>query len=601
MRRRFTRRELVRRSAILSAAGAVACAETTPLDLLPPPFYGPQLSVLRGTREEIDDEALTVVGGTLPTDMAGHAFIASPVPYGDGTPLFTGDAMVTRLSFTPSEARIKTRLLRTDDFLLDQASASSDATLAYVSHGMLRASPQLGARDFANTALVPVGNGRLIATYDAGRPWEIDPVTLDPITPVGLHSAYLPMIPPLSPGYALFPVNMTTAHPVWDADDALLYYVNYAPPLGGVSTPFTRVMRWDAAHEPTHTDVVDAATGELAVITQACHQMAATERFVLLSDGAFLVELEQVTGGDATRAQRPTTVLWIVPKSELTDGGTARAVRCEIPVESAHFVAARNDAGDRITVVLMHQGSYDASEWVRASDVELDSGMTVDPRLAGSPVPAADLTTQGRYVIDARTGAVLESTVLADERLWGAALWASDVRDAASPGAAYFATMGFDPRTLTTRIVDAYRDHPNRVVPIAELPTTVLPSQLVHVDQASMSIVEALALPEGWTVMSPTFVPRRGGAAGAGYVVAPVLGPDWDEIWVLRADDLAYGPVCRLRHAQYDVGFSLHTTWMAELVSSRATYRVDKATDYAAGLAEISAEAAALVRRTLGL
>lgn len=600
-RRHVTRREFLRASSVLSAAGLLGCGENGPLDILPPPFFGPPLSALHGTRAEIDDEALSVVGGRLPTDMDGHALIVGSVPYGDGTPLFTGDAMVTRLSFTPSGARITTRLLRTDDFLLDEASASEGPSLAYRNAGMLRSSEQLGARDFVNTALVTASNGRLLATCDAGRPWELDPVTLEPITPVGLHAAYLPMTPPTTPGASLFPRVMTTAHPAWDLDDALLYYVNYAPLLTGLAPPFTRVMRWDGAHEPTHTDLVDAATGELAAIGQTCHQLATTERFVVLSDGALLFEPEQAMGEDVTRPQRPTTVLWIVPKSELVEGGTARAVRCEIPTESTHLVVARDDTGDRLTVVVMHEGSSDASEWIRANDTELGSGAPVDARLVGSPVAAADLARPGRYLLDARTGAVLETRILEDERMWGAGLSTSDVREPGVLGDVYFATAGFDPRMLTTRIVDLYRDHPGRIVPVAELPTSALPTQLVHVDAVSMSIQQALALPSGWLATSPTFVPRRGAGSGEGYLVTPVLGPDWDELWVFRAEDLAYGPVCRLRHAQLDVGFSLHTTWMPELVSPRSSYRVDRATDYAEGLATISPEAASLVRRTLSL
>ncbi len=600
--RGVTRREFLRVSSALSGAALLGCGEGSPLAILPPPSFGPQQSALHGTREEIADEALTVVGGRLPTDMDGHALIIGAVPFGDGTPIIVADAMVTRLSFTPSEVRIKTRLLRTDDFLLDEASATLDTTLAYRTTGLLRSSPQLGARDLVNTALVPVGNGRLIATGDGGRAWEIDPVTLDPITPVGAYAAYVPLVAPSTPGMQLFPLVATTAHPVWDADDAFLYGANYTLPIDAMPmAPLTRILRCDAAHEPTHTDLVDAATGAPVTIVEACHQMATTARFVILLDGASMLDAELAAGGDASGPQRPSTVLWIVPKSELTEGGQANAVRCELPIESAHFVASRDDARDQLEIVVVHQGSSDVGQWIRGSDTVFDTGASVDSRLVGAPACAADLPRFARYVVDARTGAVVTSRSFTDARLWGAALRASDPRAPGALGDAYFTTAGFDPRALTTRIVDAYRDHPSRVVSIADLPASLLPGQLVHFDEASMTLAQSIALPAGWVANSPTFVPRRGAAAGEGYLVTPVLGPEWDEIWVFRADDLAYGPVCRLRHARFDLGLSLHTAWLPELASPRATYRVDGALDYAEGLLAISSDAASLVRRVLAL
>ena len=115
------------------------------------------------------------------------------------------------------------------------------------------------------------------------------------------------------------------------------------------------------------------------------------------------------------------------------------------------------------------------------------------------------------------------------------------------------------------------------------LPGSSRASQIVHVDPVALSIQQSLALPLGWQARSPTFVPRRGGAVGEGYLVAPVLGPDWDEVWILRADDLPYGPVCRLRHARFDVGLCSGAIWMPELSASRASYRVDRGADYAEG------------------
>jgi carotenoid cleavage dioxygenase-like enzyme len=598
---RLTRRDFLRATGITGAGLFFGCDPGAP-SILPGPGPAFVSSVLHGTRAEIDDEPLTLLAGTVPRDMQGLALVVGGVPYGDGTPLFTGDGMIARFSFAGGDARVKTRLVRTDDFLLDEA-AGSDPMLRYRSSGMVRISAALGARDFANTALVASPSGRLVATYDAGRPWEIDPRTLDCVGPVGMHASWRPMLPPISPGLALFPVNMSTAHPVWDPDEDVLYAVNWAPPLEGLSIePFTRVMRWSGSGEPEATDLVDE-TGAPAVIEQSCHQIHTTRRYVVISDGAFSIEPEQLTGSDVTRPQRPTTVLWIVPKSALTAGGRATARRVEIPIESAHFLVARDDSGDRLEIALMHQNSADPSEWIRASDTIATTGEPVDPSMVGAMVGPADLTVLGRYRVDATTGAVDASAtrVLEDPRLFGITLWARDERDGGlALGEACFVTMGFDPRTITTRIADAYRDHPHRVMPLSELPSEPLPAHFLRVDQSAMQIADALELPLGWLPMSPTFVPRSNAGPGEGYVVSVVLGPEGDEVWILDAQDLARGPLARLSHPRLDVGFSLHTTWLPELVAPPARMH-DRVADYGEAAAALSPEARELVRRVLGV
>ena len=594
----LTRRDWLRLSALTGAGSLLGCGDPAG-SLLPPPGDPSVTSLGQGTRAELDDAELQVVAGAVPRDMEGFVFVIGGVPYGDGTPLFTGDAQVLRLRFEEGRPRLKSRLLRTDDYLLDQAATGE---LAYRNLGMLRMSTHLGARDFCNTALVPGPSGRLLATCDAVRPWEIDPETLEVVTPVGLHASWRPMFPSLSPGLDLFPVHMASAHPVWDPDEDVVYLPNWAPPLEGLDTePFTRVLRWDGASEPVATELVDAS-GSPALVAQSLHQIHTTERYLVLSDGAFSIEPEQMTGADVTRPQRPTSVLWIVPKAELT-GGTATATRVEIPVESAHFMIERGDADDRITVALMHQNSADPSEWIREGDLVHHSGAPVASALVGLPTAPADVAIQGRYTIDARTGEVLESTVLEDERLWGITLWSRDEREAGQPlGDSLWVTLGFDPNALTTRITEAYADHPHRMMPLAELPTTPIAPRVLRIDQSgAMGVTDDVALPLGWLPMSPTFVPRRGASAGDGYLVTLALGPSEDEVWIFDAADLARGPICRMRHPQLNVGFSLHTTWLPDLGASDGGYRVDRREDYGDALPALREDARALVESVLGI
>jgi carotenoid cleavage dioxygenase-like enzyme len=590
----LTRRRFLEVSAALSAGAALGCrTEEGPIGPMDSPVY--PASIVKGSREEWEDD-LQLVAGRMPADLEGHAFVVGAVPYGDGTPLFTGDGMVYRTSFPGGKARMKTRLVRTDDFLVDEATTGM--SMGFSNNGFIRMSSAFGVRDFANTALVPFADGRLLATFDAGRPWEIDPLTLDPVTPVGLQSSWREFIPAIVPGLKFFSLQMSTAHPAWDKDDGKLYAVNYATPIPGLGVNgFLDVVVWDGAGEPRRVSIVDAS-GNPAVLTQSAHQMQVTRNWVLISDGAFVIE---AIGSNDIRPQLDKTILWAVRKSDL-GGASARGIKIEIPMESAHFLAAREDDGDRVTVMLPHQVAADPSEWVRADDVELLSGKPVSPGLVGMMVSPTDLSPHGTYVIDLNSGAVIpgQTRLVSDERLWGAALWAQDERARAGLGHAWWMSMGFAPEVLTKRVAEAYRDHAYRHIPLGELPREGRPGHLYRIDHDTQKIHDAYPMPRGWVPMSPTFVPRKGAGANDGYIVLFVVGPS-DEVWIFDAGDLARGPLCRLNHPKLDFGFSLHTAWLPGLERPAPAYKVDRRQDYGDRLKEIPAEAQPIATRILGL
>lgn len=602
-RRRFLEMVSLATGASLLGAG---CGDPVGEERARLPASGPPFprSVLRGVRAEVEGP-LTVVSGAVPRDMLGFALVVGAVPEGGGVPLFTGDGMIYRLGFEGGAPSLKTRLVRTDDFLLDEASRG-DPELAYVSAGMARLSPAFGARNFANTALTPIAGGRLVASYDAGRPWEIDPATLETLTPVGRQSSWRGSLPPLSPGFAFMPLHMSTAHPAWDPDERALYAVNFAAPMEGLEIePFLRVLRWDTSGEPTVTTVRERG-GRGAVLRQSCHQMHVTRHHVVLCDGAFRVEPEQMAGRDVSHPQASTTTLFIIRKDALRAGGEVEALRVEIPIECVHFLVDREDTLDRLTVLLVHQNSADPSEWIRASDRVHGTGAPVSPDDVGMLVAPADLGLFGRYEIDLRTGATddLRTRKLVDPRLWAASLWTSDARASAKGfGSAFFVTMGFAPELLTERIVSMYADHPARVVPVKDLPKTPLPAQLVRVDHDAMTLEDAFAFPTGWIPFSPTFVPRKNGGVGEGYVVVFVAGSEAEEVWIFAGSDLRGGPLCRLRHRELDFGFTLHTAWLEGIASpaSSLAYRVGRRDDYGDRLDVLTPKARDLAKRVLTL
>ncbi|HEY9737236.1 MAG TPA: carotenoid oxygenase family protein [Trichocoleus sp.] len=191
---------------------------------------------------------LQIKSGSLPAGLQGHVFVIGPagsvssprasngaaIPSKDGTTLlYNGDGMVYRFDFDqPDEgAFMASRLVRPPSYYADVATyalpqfhgSTAAPDLRFESIGVARLG-QLGIRNQLNTAFLPMqftdeDRERLLVTWDAGRPYEIDPATLATVTPVGWNSEWLPVSElvslPWEPPTA-FATVQTSAHPVFD-------------------------------------------------------------------------------------------------------------------------------------------------------------------------------------------------------------------------------------------------------------------------------------------------------------------------------------------------------------------------------------------------
>ncbi|HEY9807750.1 MAG TPA: carotenoid oxygenase family protein [Halomicronema sp.] len=188
----------------------------------------------------------------IPEDLQGHVFIIGPVgsvnshnkpgteivfPASDGsTALYNGDGMVYRLDFNdiPAGVKFSSALMKTPCYYADMATFQQKKFKFY-NLGILRFSEKLGARNQLNTAFLPMKFSekegyRLLATWDIGRPYEIDTETLELITPVGSNSEWRPMNPlmadlPLQPPFP-FPLIQGSAHPCFDFNTKQMFTVN---------------------------------------------------------------------------------------------------------------------------------------------------------------------------------------------------------------------------------------------------------------------------------------------------------------------------------------------------------------------------------------
>ena len=207
-------------------------------------------------RKEIDVD-LIVKEGRLPEDIYGHVFICYPVgsvnsngvPFPEfnpdgtdnpeyGSPLMNGDGMVMQVSFDEKgKAKLRTKILKPPCYYADEATKwGSDlhSKYGFRNFGVARISPTLGARDFLNTALIPVQfrdnkAAFVLATYDVGRPYAVDPATMLVKTPIGSNKEWTAATPPFM--HMPFALIQSSAHPVFDAETKELFTVNYTRSL----------------------------------------------------------------------------------------------------------------------------------------------------------------------------------------------------------------------------------------------------------------------------------------------------------------------------------------------------------------------------------
>lgn len=569
---------------------------------------GPELerrvpgSLVTAEGTEHTEIALHVVSGELPADMAGHVFIACAIPYGDGSPIFTGDGLITRVDMGGGSASLTTRVMKTPSYYADAATVGT--SWAFDNTGMARTSLTLGARNFANTAFAVMGD-RLLVTSDAGRPFELDTQTNEIATPVGWMHEWVDALPDWLDFLMTwpFPVVMTTAHPGVDPQTGELFSVNYGMSLFGEDS-FLDVVVWDGEGGMSKWQIYHG--GSPVTVEQSVHQIAVTRSYVIVVESAFLVETSEVLGFSAQEMPSVDTVMYIVPRSAMVAGvSVVEAKRVLLPRETIHFFADFEDDGDYVTVHLAHTCAVDAAEFLEAGDKREDGGAMRND-LIGMALTPTDLGAMARYVIDGRTGGVASSDLVYDEAFWGGPGLVAH-RDFAPLRytSLYFGNIGFHEELLVERMVDQYASYPYRNTPLGDLPIADgRPSSLCRYDTDALAVVDTYAFPDGRVGLSPTFVPRQGGTDDTdGYILMPVISDDTesdnssgDELWVFDAADLAAGPLARLGHPDLDLPFTLHTAYMPSIGARTATYGVDVVADLDPVVSKMDADIQQLFR-----
>src|SRR5690606_17594518 len=172
------------------------------------------------------EHRLDVIDGRWPDDIDGSVFVIGPDKRRPGGHWFGEHGLLKKIHLRPDvDGRIRVEHRRVDT-VINRIRRRLPRLFRTVQ--FMELSP-FGVTNMANTNVEPIAD-RLFLGYDAGRPIEVDPVTLDVVTPVGGNDEWFQALPGL-----LEPLVAVAAHPAADDVEGALYFVNYTQ----VSAPGT--------------------------------------------------------------------------------------------------------------------------------------------------------------------------------------------------------------------------------------------------------------------------------------------------------------------------------------------------------------------------
>jgi carotenoid cleavage dioxygenase-like enzyme len=590
---------------------------------------------MTANRNEISNLELNTIWGELPQDLQGHIFVVAPVgviesggiPYQDGTPILNGDGMIYRFDFNePGKVRVNAKIVKPPCYYADLATQTQKQYQKYKfgNHGLGRFSICLGLRNELNTALLPMqfsedNDPRLLVCWDGGRPYEIDPETLEIVTPVGSNKEWRPEAE--TPLNFVFNPVMSSAHPYFDAQKNQMFSVNFGKSLGILGKiiglkDFLYLIRWNGKGDLERWKVV-LEDGSPVKLQQTMHQIAVTDKYVILMETAFLFGVGQMINNPfpkrqwldklfrrlLTGSQSPNTVIYIIRRADLTAGQypaqggpevTVKARKMIIPREAIHLLADYENPDNQITLHMGHVCAWEGSEWTRVGDrFATNPSEPIPSGVHGMISEETDIGYIGRYVIDGETGTMIRNQVIKDwNSTWGISFFTYRVNPDTGmmPNKLdniYWTSLGLWNELLTEFLFNLTKNYDYRTVPPEDLLLFAdegVPPCLfrVNISEEAIAIADCYQLPEGYMINSPQFVPCGAAedSSTKGYIVCNVLCYNSKEVWIFNAENLAIGPLCKLSHPSLDFGFTIHTAWLPKIAKRTASYNIPVKEDF---------------------
>jgi len=502
-------------------------------------------------RADPEDRDLPLVKGSWPADLYGELVLSAPHPSTfDGPHPFFGDGTTYRLSLQPGSHGAPADRFAWRQRRIDSPSARLRAKRPDVfTPTVVGVQSPFGHTNAANTAPLP-WKGRLFTTWDAGRPVEIDPLTLGYLGEVGRRDEWLDF--EVSP-QPLLPMVMTTAHPVIDPERDVLWSVN-------THWGSLHVVRWDGHGSMQRWPIAGA------VIPQSVHTIAHTRDWIIVGDCAFKVEPQVLSGGDRTEPNNRVSPLYLIRKETLEATPPGQEVACTtitIAPEINHYYATFDDT-DGVQVLFEHVENTDIAMTQQPGDLDA-LGRPCDPALRGLYGLPMSPDRTSLVVFDPESGAVRHRAEQREpDLLWTRQLNAMDWSDEgrSHPTVHHTVHQGWRPEGVTQKMLALYGDRIDRsLLPSEETSPLVVTSSMPDL---AVTHVHELGLDD--FPSSPIYAPRRGGSQPGGhdgYVVVPIMNDDGFRVEVFDGADVSTGPLATLASPGFTVPFLLHSSWMS--------------------------------------
>lgn len=634
-------------------------------------------SVMKSERKEYSEETLKVEIFELPTDrqlyqnerqlpkdLQGSVFFVTPLRRdGDHASILNGDGMIYRLSFKDGVPTLRSRIAKTPCYYADALTQPRDKDpkqdkyqkYRFINVGIPRLSLSLGTRNQPNTAFLKTKN-HLFVTSDAGQPYQFDPDSLELIAPVGKAADWKSMLPFMNK--QVFQPYASSAHPVSGApgerDENSVFTVNYSrgwfvcsginwiekgldklmgflPGSKSWSSSFTTLIRYNSNNKNLDRwQLVHSDEAQTPVfIEQSVHQLAITEKYIILADVAFQLEISQIILALITQRSPkplvgfienlpllkqaiswlsrrikplPFTNLYIVSRNDLdkNDKTSKLPVRkITFPYAISHFAADYKNPDNQITFHFGCNNGWDYTEWIKKSDQCSCDGKEIDQGLKGMIVGSVDLGSLVRFVVDGEAGTVLNSNLISDsQHTWALSVFTNDEDENLKYGnvkSMYWMNWGFTPELIPKRIYEDYQketsisdEYHYRGISPEHLPRERKPVTLLKLDTKEMKIADHYEFNLKQFACSPQFIPsseQGSDQVTAGYIVCMVFADDpdssdkpQDEFWIFRADALCKGPIYKLQPfsgGSFNLGLSLHTAWLSAEEMDRMKWAED--------------------------
>ena len=323
---------------------------------------GPDMSRVFETIADGYDYAVGEVEGCIPPELRGTLYRNGPSRNEiAGTPfahLFDGDGMLSQFTFADGGVHYRNRFVRTNHYL-GERSASEPRYRGFGSQragGMAANAFRLpAASNPANTSVV-LHAGNLLALWEGGHPWRLDPDTLETIGEEDF-------------GGALKGAHAFSAHPKLDPATGELF--NFGIQYG----PRTRIRTYKI-DRAGRLDYLQPVTLPYPVMN---HDFALTAKHMIFVIDPLILRmtrfltgfssLDQAFRWDSSRATR----IILVPR----DGGKPRVAECD-PFFHFHFANAFEDGSDTV-IDLCRYEDYAVGELLRnfkgATDISAHSSL----------------------------------------------------------------------------------------------------------------------------------------------------------------------------------------------------------------------------------